>query len=80
MRVALELPTPRESIKALETKLMWAKLLKRWSGSRESNPRRPAWEIGPKLKILKIQNLVSTVLIADSPKRLILRGLIRTSG
>ena len=33
------------------------KLLKRWSGRRDSNPRRPAWEIDRKLTI---QTLAST--------------------
>jgi hypothetical protein len=45
--------------------------LKGWSGGRGSNPRRPAWEIGRRLKI---QNLASTGLIADDPKPLILQG------
>ncbi len=52
------------------------KLLKRWSGGRGSNPRRPAWEIDPRLKI---QNLASTVLIADDPKPLILRKAISST-
>src|SRR5271169_6436387 len=49
------------------------KLLKRWSGRRGSNPRRPAWEIDRRLII---QNLASTGLIADDPKPLILQGQI----
>ena len=50
-----------------------AKPLKRWSGRRGSNPRRPAWEIEHRLKI---QNLASMGLIADDPKLLILQGKI----
>jgi hypothetical protein len=30
------------------------KLLKRWSGRRDSNPRRPAWEYGIRLNIENI--------------------------
>jgi hypothetical protein len=49
------------------------KLLKTWSGRRDSNPRRPAWEIDHKLTI---KNLASNELIADDPKLLILLGRI----
>ena len=48
-----------------------SKSLKRWSGRRDSNPRRPAWEIDRRLII---QNLASIRSIADDPKQLILRG------
>jgi len=44
-----------------------------WSGRRDSNPRRPAWEIDRRLKI---QNLASTGLIADGPRLLISQGPI----
>jgi len=44
-----------------------------WSGSWDSNPRRPAWEIEHRLEI---KNLASMGLIADDPKLLILRGQI----
>jgi hypothetical protein len=49
------------------------RLLKDWSGRRDSNPRRPAWEIDRRLKI---QNLASMVLIADDPKLLIFQRRI----
>jgi hypothetical protein len=43
-----------------------AKLLKRWSGRRDSNPRRPAWEIDSRLKI---QNLAFMVSMARDNKQ-----------
>ena len=35
------------------------KLLKSWSGRRGSNPRRPAWEIDPQLKIQTLASMAS---------------------
>jgi hypothetical protein len=49
-----------------------AKLLKRWSGRRDSNPRRPAWEID---STLKIKNMAFMVLIARDIKPPIFNGL-----
>jgi hypothetical protein len=39
--------------------LMIPKLLILWSGRRDSNPRRPAWEIACGLKIHNIASLAS---------------------
>jgi len=52
------------------------KLLKGWSGGRGSNPRRPAWEIEPKLKI---QNMESMTLISGDYNSPSFKGLLQTS-
>jgi hypothetical protein len=47
--------------------------VKTWSGRRDSNPRRPAWETDHGLKM---QNLASMVLIPGFGKYPVFNGLL----
>ena len=65
-----------ESIKTSKKEsIKGANLLKRWSGRRGSNPRRPAWEDDGQLTIKNIAFLFDLVLATGQVAWTIVRGL-----